>query len=66
MPDTNIISVTLPEYQLEGKRLGRHVKHDPRSFEFQARRAPEIVSVTHQSTGLPLDQGNLGPRVGNP
>jgi hypothetical protein len=65
MPDTNIISVTLPEYQLEGKRLGRHVKHDPRSFEFQARRAPEIVSVTHQSTGLPLDQGNLGSCTAN-
>src|SRR5665811_1527327 len=63
MPD--IISVKIAEGHLEGKRLGRHVKHDPRSFEFQARRATNIVSVTHQATGLPLDQGNLGSCTAN-
>jgi hypothetical protein len=65
MPDANIISVKLPEVQVEGKRLGRHIRHDPRSFEFQAGRAPQIVSVTHQSTGLPLNQGNLGSCTAN-
>jgi hypothetical protein len=65
MPDSNIISVTLSEAQVQGKRLGRHVEHDPRSFQFQAGRAPQIVSVTHQSTGLPLNQGNLGSCTAN-
>ncbi len=65
MPDANIILVKLPEVQVEGKRLGRHIRHDPRSFEFQAGRAPQIVSVTHQSTGLPLNQGNLGSCTAN-
>ena len=65
MPEGNITSVTLPEYQIEGKRLGRHVKHDPRSLQFHATRAPQIVSVTHQSTGLPLDQGSLGSCTAN-
>ena len=65
MPDENTISVTLPEAHIEGKRLGRHVKHDPRSFEFQAGRATQIVSVTHQATGLPLDQGQIGSCTAN-
>jgi hypothetical protein len=65
MPEANIISATIPEHQIEGKRLGRHVKHDPRSLQFHATRAPQIVSVTHQSTGLPLDQGNLGSCTAN-
>ena len=65
MPEANITSATIPEHQIEGKRLGRHVKHDPRSLQFHATRAPQIVSVTHQSTGLPLDQGNLGSCTAN-
>ena len=65
MPDVNIVSVTLPEGQVEGKRLGRHVKHDPRSLDFQAGLAPKIISVTHQATGLPLDQGKLGSCTAN-
>jgi hypothetical protein len=65
MPEANITSVTLPETRVEGKRLGRHVKHDPRSLEFQAERATQIVTVTHQATGLPLDQGNLGSCTAN-
>jgi len=65
MPEANITSATIPEHQIEGKRLGRHVKHDPRSLQFHATRAPQIVSVTHQPTGLPLDQGNLGSCTAN-
>jgi hypothetical protein len=65
MPEANITSVTLPETPVEGKRLGRHVKHDPRSLEFQAKRATQVVTVTHQATGLPLDQGNLGSCTAN-
>ncbi len=65
MAGLNITSVTLPEAHVPGMRLGRHVKHDPRSFDFHAAKAPQIVSVTHQSTGLPLDQGNLGSCTAN-
>src|SRR5260370_8846036 len=52
--------VQLPERHVEGKRLGRHVLHDPRSRDFTAERATNIVSVTHHATGLPLDQGQIG------
>jgi hypothetical protein len=65
MPDENTISVKLPEIQVEGKRLGRHIRHDSRSFDYQAGRATKIISVTHQSSGLPLDQGNLGSCTAN-
>ena len=65
MPDSSITSVTLPERHVEGKRLGRHVKHDPRSFQYQAGKAPTVVSVNHQATGLPLDQGQIGSCTAN-
>jgi len=39
--------------------------HDPRSRDFQAHRARQIVSVTHQATGLPLDQGDIGSCTAN-
>jgi hypothetical protein len=65
MPLTDIVSATLHEQHVDGKRLGRHVKHDPRSYEFQAHRAPRIVSVNHRASGLPLDQGKLGSCTAN-
>jgi len=65
MPEDNITSVSIPEAQVEGKRLGRHVKHDPRSLQYQAHRGPKVISVTHQATGLPLDQGQLGSCTAN-
>jgi hypothetical protein len=65
MPGADIIAAHLPEDHVAGRRLGRHVKHDPRSRQFQAARAPQIVSVTHQATGLPLDQGHIGSCTAN-
>ena len=65
MPEDNITSVSIPEARVEGKRLGRHVKHDQRSLQYQASRAPKGISVTHQATGLPLDQGQLGSCTAN-
>jgi|SRR5664280_495105 len=65
MPEDNITSVSIPEARVEGKRLGRHVKHDQRSLQYQAHRAPKVISVTHQATGLPLDQGQLGSCTAN-
>jgi hypothetical protein len=65
MPGADIITAQLPEDHVAGKRLGRHVRHDPRSRQFQATRAPQIVSVTHQATGLPFDQGHIGSCTAN-
>lgn len=47
----------LPGYRY---RLGRHLHHDSRSANYPAQLAGEIASVTHQSFGLPLDQGGIG------
>jgi hypothetical protein len=50
----------IPETRIEGMPLGRHVEHDPRSREFEAETATRIISVKHDATGLPLDQGDKG------
>jgi hypothetical protein len=65
MAANDIRIVHLTEQPVEGKRLGRHVRHDPRSREFSAERATQIVNVTHQATGLPLDQGQIGSCTAN-
>jgi len=64
MAPDDIIRVHLPEQPPPG-RLGRHVHHDPRSRDFSAPRAPKVVSVKHQATGLPLNQGELGSCTAN-
>jgi hypothetical protein len=65
MASNDVRAVHLPEQHVAGKRLGRHVLHDPRSRDFAAERAAAIVSVTHQATGLPLDQGQIGSCTAN-
>lgn len=55
-------STPLPE---QHRRLGRHVEHDPRSWGYQAARAPKIASVLHKRLVPPFDQGNLGSCTGN-
>ncbi|HEY7829454.1 MAG TPA: hypothetical protein VIC06_02690 [Solirubrobacteraceae bacterium] len=64
-PDHEVHKARLHEQPMAGMRLGRHVEHDPRSREFTAKRAPKIVSVKHQATGLPLDQGEIGSCTAN-
>ena len=64
-PDNEVHKARLHEQPMAGMRLGRHVEHDPRSREFTAKRAPKIVSVKHQATGLPLDQGEIGSCTAN-
>ena len=48
-------------------RLGRHVRHDPRSwsFAFQAADLSSLASVRHESHIPTLDQGQLGSCTGN-
>lgn len=60
MATDEIVRVHIPEDVVEGKRLGRHVVHDPKSREFEAERASEFVSVDHGGIGLPLDQAQVG------
>ncbi|HEV3072010.1 MAG TPA: hypothetical protein VGY76_11380 [Solirubrobacteraceae bacterium] len=64
-PANEIRKAHLPEQIKAGMRLGRHVEHDPRSREFTAKRAPQIESVKHQATGLPLNQGEIGSCTAN-
>jgi hypothetical protein len=63
MSDVEITEI--PEQVVEGKRLGRHIQHDPRSLGFVAEQAQSIVSVTHQAQGLPLNQGQIGSCTAN-
>jgi hypothetical protein len=55
----------IAEQVVEGKRLGRHVLHDPRSRNYPAEQAGKLVSVAHKTTGLPLDQGQIGSCTAN-
>jgi hypothetical protein len=65
MSQNGVYRAELSEAKLSGKRLGRHVEHDPRSRDFAASRAPQIINVKHQATGLPLDQGHIGSCTAN-
>lgn len=52
----SLLEIALLEQVVPGKTLGRHVQHDPRSWNFPAREASEVVSVKHRTGGLPLNQ----------
>ncbi len=65
MASEDVVTVQIPERPIEGKRLGRHIQHDPRSLKFPAEVAPAVTSVTHDATGLPLDQGQIGSCTAN-
>lgn len=57
----------LVEEPIEGKRLGRHVEHDPRSkdFPFAAESGTTLVTVEHKRHGAIFDQGQIGSCTGN-
>ncbi len=65
MAENGVYRERLDEHVVAGMRLGRHVEHDPRSREFVAERAERIQSVTHNASGLPLNQGNIGSCTAN-
>jgi hypothetical protein len=62
---SDVFSAHLAEQVVAGKRLGRHVEHDPRSLDYPASRAPAITSVQHQAKSLPLNQGQIGSCTAN-
>ena len=65
MASEDVVTAEIPERPIEGKRLGRHIEHDPRSRNFPAETAPQVTSVTHDATGLPLNQGQIGSCTAN-
>jgi hypothetical protein len=65
VPDQQVVARQIQELVVSGRRLGRHVLHDPRSREYPAPRAPSIATVDHKAIGLPLNQGDLGSCTAN-
>lgn len=65
MPD--IFVRRIPEIHVQGKRLGRHVLHDPRSlaYRYPAADLASLKSVRHERHVPVLDQGPLGSCTGN-
>lgn len=57
----------LPEKPVTGKRLGRHVRHDPRSRNFAVTPQPldTLKSVRHHRHVPVFDQGQVGSCTGN-
>jgi hypothetical protein len=56
----------LPEKLVDGQRLGRHVEHDPKSWEFPAVIQPgPLRKVLWERAGGPFDQGDVGSCTGN-
>lgn len=56
----------ISEQVVEGKRLGRHIHHDPRSLAYQIKpRASLALSSFWKRVTPILDQGNLGSCTGN-
>lgn len=57
--------IRLEEDVVPGKRLGRHVLHDPKSLQFLVKPAAALaVSIEWQFKSRPLDQGDLGACTG--
>lgn len=56
-----------PATHLAAGRLGRHVRHDPRSLHYQVapRSLADLKSVRHRRYIPVLDQGDLGSCTGN-
>lgn len=55
----------IPEIIVEGKRLGRHVRHDPRSLAYALPEADTIISVQWPRVIPVLNQGQVGACTGN-
>lgn len=67
MPGDPLHVQRIPERRVEGRRLGRHVRHDPHSlaYLFPERDPATLTSVRHERQIPVLDQGNLGSCTGN-
>jgi hypothetical protein len=62
----DIKTKVIEQQQVPGMPLGRHVRHDPRSWNYPAPMAPKVVSILHKRHGLPFRQSKkLGCCTGN-
>ncbi len=57
--------IRIHERHTPGKRLGRHVAHDPRSLSHCVEMAPSIVTTRHLRLVPIFDQGAIGSCCGN-
>lgn len=57
--------VRIPEIKVEGKPLGRHIEHDPRSKSFRVAPRKTQASTKWRRRSPILDQGQLGSCTGN-
>ncbi len=59
--------MTLTQIPEQGRRLGRHVEHDPRSlnYPYEAPRKVTLRTIAHARVGTLFDQGMLGSCTGN-
>jgi hypothetical protein len=55
-----IVEEKIHEVIVWDRRVGRHIKHDPRSKAYPAPQAPTILNVQHTSVNMPLNQGIVG------
>ena len=55
----------IAEDVVPGKRLGRHIRHDPRSLRYLVEPKGTVVSARWERRTPVLDQGNLGSCTGN-
>ncbi len=62
---SEVVTRRIPETIVQGKRLGRHVCHDPRSLAYQHPEATTFVTARWERTIPVLDQGNVGSCTGN-
>jgi hypothetical protein len=67
MTDPSELTVrrSIDELVVPGKRLGRHLEHDPASRAFPATRAESRVSTIHARALGPFNQGDVGSCTGN-
>lgn len=66
MPDGARNVRVIPEQEVGGHRLGRHIEHDERSRAFGITRRATPIASRHWTRHVPIyDQGNLGSCTGN-
>lgn len=63
--DELVVVRSIDEHVVEGKRTGRHVRHDPRSRNYPAARCETRVSTIHARALGPFNQGKVGSCTGN-
>lgn len=56
---------TIPEFDVPGKPLGRHVNHDPRSLAYKVIPDGTVATARWERETPVLDQGDLGSCTGN-